>query len=537
MKLFQKLLVAPAAIGLFSPVVANAAELNINDVSEYSTRSSRSARIARKGNTKRVTGVSQFSDVYPTDWAYQALAGMLERHNCAPITANGSMTRYEAAALLNKCLGNVAQANSEERRLINEFSAELAVIKGRLDGVEAGIGAEGPGFSTTTSMEGQTTFTIAANSFDGKKLSNSDNVGGTVGNEVNESTANWGGTTFSFDVQLALTTSFTGEDALVTIIRSGNFHDLQTGDASVHGVSTFEVGYDSAGADTFDTDKIYYTTPFGDFNVVLGARVGQEDMLAIWPTVYQSDATTTLLNVTTVAGAPGAYHKNLGSGVGVSWQNDSGFAVSANYVAGEDTAYSADASAGGFMTDGSKGTTTVQVGYTKDQWGVAAAYSYLQDSTLVGTQTKFLSGKLGGTGDEGTDAYALSAYWMPEETGGFIPSISAGYGWNVHDTETNDYAEESSSWMVGLEWNEVLGEGNAAGIAIGSAVGATSMKGGASVDDDNLVMEAWYKYRVSDNVVVSPGVFLLDSPLGDNDSGKSRDYEQVGAVLRTTFTF
>ena len=61
MKLFQQLLVAPAALGLMA-AGANAAELNINGVSDYAA------------SADQVTSVTQFSDVYPTDWAYQALA-------------------------------------------------------------------------------------------------------------------------------------------------------------------------------------------------------------------------------------------------------------------------------------------------------------------------------------------------------------------------------------------------------------------------------------------------------------------------------
>ena len=57
MKLFQQLLVAPAALGLLAPVAANAAELNINGVSDYAA------------SGEQVTSISQFSDVYPTDWA------------------------------------------------------------------------------------------------------------------------------------------------------------------------------------------------------------------------------------------------------------------------------------------------------------------------------------------------------------------------------------------------------------------------------------------------------------------------------------
>ena len=113
MKLFQQLLVAPAALGLMAPLAANAAELNINGVSDYSASS------------EEVQSISQFSDVYPTDWAYQALTNLAERRGCAAASPNGSMTRYEAAALLNACLGNVAQASEEERRLINELFGEV----------------------------------------------------------------------------------------------------------------------------------------------------------------------------------------------------------------------------------------------------------------------------------------------------------------------------------------------------------------------------------------------------------------------------
>ncbi|MAJ29559.1 hypothetical protein CBD41_09865, partial [bacterium TMED181] len=70
MKLFHQLLVAPAALGLLAPVAANATELNINGVSDYAATSSLSSR-------EQVTSITQFSDVYPTDWAYQALSNLI----------------------------------------------------------------------------------------------------------------------------------------------------------------------------------------------------------------------------------------------------------------------------------------------------------------------------------------------------------------------------------------------------------------------------------------------------------------------------
>jgi len=51
-----------------------------------------------------------------------------------------SMTRYEAAALLNACLDRVTETTDELKRLMKEFQKELAVLRGRVDGLEARVG-------------------------------------------------------------------------------------------------------------------------------------------------------------------------------------------------------------------------------------------------------------------------------------------------------------------------------------------------------------------------------------------------------------
>ena len=114
-------------LGLLATGV-NAAELNINGVSDYAA------------SADQVTSVTQFSDVYPTDWAYQALAGLVETYGCVAGYPNGTfrgnraMTRFEAAALLNACLDRVTEVTDELRRLMAEFETELAILKGRVDG-------------------------------------------------------------------------------------------------------------------------------------------------------------------------------------------------------------------------------------------------------------------------------------------------------------------------------------------------------------------------------------------------------------------
>ena len=162
MKLFHQLLVAPAALGLLAPMAANATELNINGVSDYAATG------------EQVTSITQFSDVYPTDWAYQALSNLIERYGCVAGYPNGTyrgnraMTRFEAAALLNACLDRVTEVTDELKRLMKEFEKELAILKGRVDGLEARVGElEATQFSTTTKLKGVATFVIGANSFGG----------------------------------------------------------------------------------------------------------------------------------------------------------------------------------------------------------------------------------------------------------------------------------------------------------------------------------------------------------------------------------
>ena len=104
MKLFQQLLVAPAALAFWPPALMPP------------SRTSTAFLITR---SDEVTSVTQFSDVYPTDWAYQALAGLVETYGCVAGYPNGTfrgnraMTRFEAAALLNACLDRVTEVTDE----------------------------------------------------------------------------------------------------------------------------------------------------------------------------------------------------------------------------------------------------------------------------------------------------------------------------------------------------------------------------------------------------------------------------------------
>jgi stress response protein YsnF len=516
---------------LLSPLMAQAAELHISAVTQYA-----STGPGRTSQQDQVTSISQFSDVRPTDWAYQALSNLIERYGCVAGYPNGTykgqqaLTRYEVAGLLNTCLDRITEVTDELKRLMKEFEKELAVLKGRADGLEVKVGElEATQFSTTTKLSGTAVFVVGANTY-----------GGSASKRVDAARSAEGGTTFNYDLELKFDTSFTGKDLLHTVLRAGNFD----GSAFGNGLSTLDVAFqedcgnnpDGSTIDCRDVvaiDKIFYQFPIGrNWTATVGPRVGQEDMFAVWPSVYPSD---TILDVFTYNGAPAAYNKNLGPGAGLWWKNNA-WSVSTSYVAA--LRDDGNSGLGGIGNANSQGSGTVQVAYAKDNWAIAGIYSYLQQNTEVPGTTPFAAGDWLTTGPGHLNAFALSGYWQPSHTG-WMPSINLGWGYNSYDynqTVPTGSLKNSQSWYAGLQWENAFSEANALGFAVGQPVFATGLSGDATAHDGNFAFELWYKIQATDHISVTPAIFYLSRPDGqDTPSGKS--FNSFGALLKTTFQF
>ena len=90
MKFFKQLILAPVALGMLTPV-AQAADLNMAGVSQYAS-------------AQQVTSVTQFSDVQPSDWAYQALSNLVERYGCVAGYPNGTFVVAKHSLVLRQQL-------------------------------------------------------------------------------------------------------------------------------------------------------------------------------------------------------------------------------------------------------------------------------------------------------------------------------------------------------------------------------------------------------------------------------------------------
>lgn len=589
MKLFSKLVLAPALLGMATPMAASAAELNLTDVNRYS------APVSTK---EQVTSITQFSDVQPTSWAYQALSDLVERYGCVAGYPNGTfkggqpLTRWEAAALLNACLDRITEVTDELRRLLKEYEKELAILRGRVDGLEAKVGElEATQFSTTTKLQGQATFVLGGvdaggNSRGGTNVFGANvpvpapiRVGGRTTNQdaIDRAIARngrsaadkynqlFGATTFSYDLRLNFLTSFTGKDLLYTRLRTGNFNNAFGG----NGLNLSALDIESKGAngqnDAIGVDRLYYSFPWGkEFTFVLGAKARNTEHLGVSPSLYGRGKGDNILDVFSLWGAPGTYNKATGSLGAVIWRQNvkkgqGRFSASASYVSPQGNVgqpsdgvsdFTCSSDEGGIGTDCARASFLGQLAFTAPQWSISAAYRYGQAASNFRRGTNFVAGNSWFLANGESSSVALNAYWQPKKSG-WVPSISAGWGYNSLSSNSirsngiefvTPYVTESQSWFTGLQWSDVFVKGNSAGMAVGQPVFATALSRGSSnlgsttPTDGNYVWEWWYKFQVTDNISVTPAIFYLSRPLGQL-TGNGDTFNTLGYLVQTTFRF
>lgn len=409
--------------------------------------------------------------------------------------------------------------------LTGQAQSETAPLQSRVEAVGLTTeDLESKVFSPTSVLRGQVSLVVGSNRF-----------GGSAQRLKSANQQQFGATTINYDTRLIVDTSFSGKDLLRLRLRSGNFDGTGNsfGGAGPSVLSQLEVAFQAPqGRDNLAVNRLYYQWPIGEFRFTLGPRVEQDDLLAIWPSVYPSE---TLLDLMTFAGAIGANNLNLGTGAGLWWERN-GLAISANYVAANGN--EGQSAIGGVGTKGSGSSASIQIGYAANRWGLAAIFSAVQNGFgVIPYGTNFTLKSLDEPGK--TSAFGVAGYWQPVQRG-WTPSISVGWGINKthYAKSVNDsgLVNTSQSWSVGLEWQDALGKGNSLGMALGQPTFATSLKGGGNPNDGNVVCEWWYKVAVSDRISLTPGLFYLSRPLGaDTPAGKS--FHQLGGLIKTSFSF
>ena len=489
MKLFQQLLVAGAAMSMIAPM-AQASNVNLDDMKSYS-------------NSSNSAGLSNnFSTIEPTDFIHQSINDLAKSRGCSTDITGRSISRYEAATIVNACLGDVAEVTTLERSLIDEFSSELALIRGRIDGLEARMNDyEAGAFSTTTTLDGKAVFNM--NAINGNTELNNAAKKSAITEAVN----------FAYVYQMNLNTSFTGDDNLY--VRLKNHHGWAN--SGIKGPTYLNEGGDASN-DNLEVDKIWYTFPLTDkWTATVGPRIENYYMLAATPSVYKAK----VLKGFRFGGHGAAFGASTSTGAGLKYEAGNGFATS--LTLNDKSA----ASTKGLLGDKSQTKVNLMGAYTQDNYHISATFTSQRNDFghLEYYGTKAIADQ---TND--VDGWALRAWWRPDETGTAVPSVSVGYDTVSYSDVTSGY-NEGAGYNVGLNWNDLFQPSDTLGFAFGQPIKGEDPVAGQADDVDAFLWELYYSFKPNDSIEVVPAIW------GGTDVYADKDDDIFGAMLQTTFKF
>ncbi|HBC41349.1 MAG TPA: porin [Pseudanabaena sp.] len=497
---------------------------------------------------QNVTSVSQLSDVRPTDWAFTALQSLVERYGCIAgypdrtFRGKQATSRYEFAAGLNACLDKINEIISAGladkvskddlatlRKLQEEFAAELATLRGRVNVLDAKVvNLEAQQFSTTTKLDGQVIVAVSASG------SGTDDLLTPIANlSGNSGKAN---TTVINRVRLNLNTSFTGEDLLLTRLEVGNggasvSNSLDAANSVFRGFTGFKnssvADYSEVG-NNFIQGRLRYDFPIGkDIRASVGPIIALNDHLD--KNSFANDESVDF-STRLFINNPLILPVNDGAGAAIAWNINSGaFSIRAGYVAANANSPTSSVSPNGSINQGLFGDSyqgTFELEFapqnSEDEKPFALRLQYTRASV------NNLDYNTGGLNLEWAfnKAIAIFGRYGFGNISNRGTAITTALPTYINAGTTGD-SLSPQTWSVGFAFPDLFKEGAMAAIAVGQPL-IESKVGNATQTN----VELFYRFPISSNISITPDLQFIFNP--NNNSGNSTI--TVG-TLRTVFTF
>ncbi|MBD2127660.1 iron uptake porin [Microcoleus sp. ZQ-A2] len=543
-------------------------------------------RYSSEGNSNsqdQVTNVSQLSDVRPTDWAYEALRSLVERYGCiagypdGTFRGNRAMTRYEFAAGLNACLQQierqlgqsgdyVTKADLETlQRLVDEFRTELTALGGRVDKLEGRVAfLEDHQFSTTTKLSGEAIFALT------------DEFGQAVSNN----------TVLQDRVRLTFNTSFTGKDRLVTRLAAGNanaldpsinnnvfkradFNDFGQPYMAPEGLQTFNL---TGGSNNNNVvlDWLAYYFNFGSSKVYVAAAGGIHSDYAPTLNPYFEDYDGGNGALSIFASENPIYRIGGGAGAAISLgvgplQSILGpSTLTIGYLAGNGSTGANNPAEKAGLFDGDYAALAQLNFNLGDRIGIGATYVHGYHN--AGNPIFDAGGGVNGAGivnaNNNSGFGVVGSFAANNPSLNFSPAgatarplVSNSYGIEAAFRLTNNISISGFgtytnvialgqgtgdiwTYGAGVAFSDLGKPGNVLGLFAGvepTLRGASpGLRQGQNFSDRENIwhFEGFYKYKMTDNISVTPGVIWVLNR-GQNENNP----DVIVGTLRTTFTF
>jgi hypothetical protein len=533
-------------------------------------------QLSETNSMGQVTSVSQFSDVQPTDWAFQALQSLVERYGCIAGYPNGTyrgnraMTRYEFAAGLNACLDRVNEliatatadlVTKEDlatlQRLQEEFSAELATLRGRVDALEARTAElEANQFSTTTKLVGEAIFALSDSFGDNGAISASTLRANPNAPDRDLET----NTTLSDRIRLSLLSSFTGKDQLQIRLQAGNVISNNTaslGEAST-GTNMTRLTFENNTNNSVQLDKLNYAFNLSDaIRVKVDANNGE-----YWENINNFNSVFS----STGKGAISRYGRfspiyrqgQGGAGATISFNPNGALTASVGYLAGGRNNVSNNPLDKNGLLDGNY-AALAQIGFQPTKafnLGLTYVRTYQNSAGGVNqfesTGSDIANQPFGNNIATSANHYGVQATLKPSNK--FI--LAGWYGYTDAEAENSSLNRATSInntaltvargdnasfnyWGASLALQDFGRKGSVLGFIFGQSPKTTSNDANITANgrglrdtDTSYHLEGLYRLQLNDNISVTPGVLVIFNP----EHNDRNDNIYVG-TLRTTFSF
>jgi Carbohydrate-selective porin, OprB family len=574
-----------------NPTSGSATSQNANTPSEQNPASTQIDNSGTTANTdanaEQIEQATQASEVKPGDWAYKTLQALGTKYSCDnTLAGDKTLSREEFATSLNSCVTSMEQliARRKPRRsikkrrpaapsintpppapevlppapetapvappapvepqvsqqdldqlkqLVQSFGTELQGVDARLQALDAKLTAlKAQSFSTTTKLAGEAIFAITG-------------LAGGPGNATRN-------TIFSDRVRLNFRSSFTGKDLLLVRLQSRNstsFSGNPTGTTGVTntfaGTNMARLGFEGNDENATTLHRLQYQLPVADTTKVFIEAVGSEfnDNYYTFNPEHQAAGTGA---VTRFGRFNPVYRlSGEGAGIGVDHKFSPGLGFVLSYavprVGGVETVN--NPANGNGLFNGSNVLFSQLTLKPSDDVSLGLIYARAYNST--GTGVSGANGSSIANNPFNGSPTSANHYSLAASTNLSPQLVLSAWGGLTQARQETAAGNSADIWNYAatLAVKDFGSKGSTLGFVVGmqpkltgnsffNAATPTTPSTRRVDPGTSLHIETFYKYKVSDNLYITPGILMLTNP----EHNAANPTEYLGTI-RTTFVF
>jgi hypothetical protein len=538
--------------------------------------------VGNEPTAAQINQANESVEVKPGDWAYQTLQALNAKYGCSDMpTGNRSLSREEFATSLNGCVQSMEQLVARKPRkplkkrrvapapapevvtptpstpdvappapptpvqppappevsqqdldqlkqLVQSFGTELQGVDARIKALDGKIAeVKDKSFSTTTKLVGEAIFAVT----------------GLEGGPTN-ATRN---TIFADRVRLNFRSSFTGKDLLLVRLQSRNSNSFAGAVAtSAAKTNMTRLGFEGSDENATTLHRLQYQLPLAPTTKVFIEAVGSEfnDNYYTFNPEHQSAGTGAVTRFGRFA--PIYRLSNEGAGIGIDHKFSPDFGLVLSYavprvgIPGVTTTAPETVSSPTTNNGLFNGSNVLFSQLTfKPADDISLGFAYAHSYNTNGTGVSGANGSNYANNPFGSTAATLvpttgNHYTLMGSVNLSKDLIFSAWGGLTQATrEGTTGTADIWNYAATIAAKDFGSKGSTLGFVVGMQPKVTSSSVSTRVDKDtSLHIETFYKYKVNDNLYITPGLLMLTNP--EHNSANPTEY--LGTI-RSTFVF